>query len=59
MQQLEEDHLKTRQTVGELENGVKELNEQVNEVKAAREKAQEVCNQKYEALEDKLLYAEV
>ena len=55
MQQL--DHWKTHQTVGELENGVKELNEQVNEVKAAGEKAQEDCNKKYKALE--LLYAEV
>ena len=59
VQKMEGDHLKTRWTVDDLENGVKEINEQVNEVKAAGEKAQEVCNEKYKALEDKLLYAEV
>lgn len=47
----------------EMEDGLIELNKQVNELKAANEKVEvnceKACQARYKALEDKLLYTEV
>ena len=47
----------------EMEDGLSELNKQVNELNSAndevKENCEKACKTRYKALEDKLLYAEV
>jgi len=59
VEKLENDQSTTSTAVQELQDGLQEFNTQVNEATAAREKANEFCENRYKELENKLLYAEV
>lgn len=59
VEKLENDQSTMRTAVKELQDGLQEFNTQVNEATAAREKASELCENRYKELENKLLYAEV